>query len=248
MQALTVTRPPAAAGMAWLNTGFRLFSPNVVPWMGMTAAFFMVAFALSLIPLLGPAMLELLSPFMVAAYMAAAEAAQRGQPTGLIHIGAGYFRGRNALLVIGVAYMLASLLVGLVVKLIAGDALPQFLALMADPQAADAAQLREVLDAITPALLVGSLMFVPLLMATWFAPALALFHGFAPDKALLWSFWACLVNWRPFMVYGLLLSLAAMVAVIIPFGLGFLVLMPVAMTSTYAAYQGVFVPREDAPV
>ena len=245
MRALSVTRPPAGAAMQWLKTGFRLFTPAVVPWMGMSAAFFLAAFGIGLIPMAGPLALELLSPFLVAAYMAAAQAAERGEPTGLIHVGAGFYRGRNALLVIGVVYLVAHLVVGQVMTLIGGDAVERLLALSVRPQEMDPEEMRAVLDRAMPALLTGALLFTPLLMATWFAPALALFEGFPPGKAMFWSLWACLVNWRPMILYGLLLSLLGMVALVIPFGLGLLLFLPLAMTSTYAAYRAQFVARAE---
>lgn len=243
MTALTVTRPPAGAAMAWMRTGYRLFTPAVVPWMGMSAAFFLAAFGLGLIPIVGPLAIELASPFLVAAYMAAAEAAERGEPTGLIHFGAGFYRGRRALGVIGVVYLVAHLLVGQVMTWIGGDAVERLLALSLRPQEMDPDEIRAVLDRALPALLAATVLYAPLLMATWFAPALALFESFPPGKAMFWSLWACLVNWRPLLLYGLLLTLLGMVALLIPFGLGLLLFLPLAMTSTYAAYRDQFVPR-----
>jgi uncharacterized membrane protein len=244
MRALSVTRPPAAAAMAWMKTGFALFTPAAVPWMGMSAAFFLAAFAISLIPMVGPLALELLSPFLVAAYMAAAQAAERGEPTGLIHVGVGFQRGRHALLVIGVVYLVAHLVVGQVMTLIGGDAVERLVAQSVRPQEMDPEQMRALLDQAMPALLTGTLLFTPLLMATWFAPALVLFEAFPPGKAMFWSLWACLVNWRPMLLYGLLLSLLGVVALLIPLGLGLLLFLPLAMTSTYAAYRTQFVNKE----
>lgn len=50
------------------------------------------------------------------------------------------------------------------------------------------------------------------------------------------------MNWRAILVYSLLLGLAGMIALIIPFGLGLLVFVPWTLTSTYAAYQDIFTP------
>lgn len=243
MRALSVTRPPAGAAVVWMKTGFRLFTTAVVPWMGMSAAFFLAAFGISLIPVVGPLALELLSPFLVAAYMAAAQAAERHEPTGLIHVGAGFYRGRDALLIIGVVYLVAHLVVGQVMTFIGGDAVERFLTLSVRPQEMDPEEMRALLDRALPAMLTGAVLFTPLLMATWFAPALALFDDFPPGKAMFWSLWACLVNWRPMVLYGLLLSLLGMLALIIPLGLGLLLFLPMAMTSTYAAYRTQFVPK-----
>ncbi len=37
----------------------------------------------------------------------------------------------------------------------------------------------------------------------WFAPALVHWHAMSPAKALFFSFFACLRNWRAFAVYAL---------------------------------------------
>lgn len=244
MNRLGLSRPPAMAATEWIRTGFRLFTPAVIPWMGMSAAFFLAAYGVSLIPMAGPLLLELASPFLVAAYMAAARAVERGEPTGLVHVAAGWQRGRQALLAIGVVYMVAHVLVGQAMVLVGGDAIERLMQLAARPQEMDPAEAQAVLDQALPALLTGAVLFTPLLMATWFAPALALFDAFPAGKALYWSLWACLVNWRPMLLYGLILSLLAMLALIIPLGLGLLLFLPLAMTSTYAAYRTQFVPRE----
>lgn len=244
MRALSVTRPPAAAGVEWIRIGIRLFKPAAIPWMGMSAAFLLVIMGLGMLPVVGALLVQLLTPFMVAAYMAAAEAAEGGAPTGLVHVGAGFYRGRNALLILGLVQLAAGLLVGLVVSAIGGEAIHTLMEQLTHPEALDAQTLRTALDQATPALLLGSALLTPVFMATWFAPALALFDDFPANKAMLWSLWACLVNWRPFLVYALLLTLMLMVAVLIPFGLGLLLFVPIAMTSTYAAYRGQFVPRQ----
>lgn len=244
MSALGLFRPPALAAMEWMRGGFRLFTPAVIPWMGMSAAFFLAAYGVSLIPMAGPLLLELASPFLVAAYMAAARAVERSEPTGLIHVAAGWQHGRQALLVIGGVYMVAHVVVGQAMLLVGGEAIERLMQLATRPQEMDPAEAQTVLDQALPALLTGSALFTPVLMATWFAPALALFDGFPAGKALYWSLWACLVNWRPMLLYGLMLSLLALFALIIPLGLGLLLFLPLAMTSTYAAYRMQFVPRE----
>jgi hypothetical protein len=52
-----------------------------------------------------------------------------------------------------------------------------------------------------PALIVAIFM-VPVLMAWWFAPILAAWHRQPLGKSLFFSFVACSMNWRPFVVYG----------------------------------------------
>ncbi|HSF48641.1 MAG TPA: hypothetical protein VLA73_09785, partial [Burkholderiales bacterium] len=53
------------------------------------------------------------------------------------------------------------------------------------------------------------------------------------------SFNACLANIAPFLLYGVILFIAALAA-IIPFGLGLLILVPTLFGSIYASYLDVF--------
>jgi uncharacterized membrane protein len=80
---------------------------------------------------------------------------------------------------------------------------------------------------------------VPLYMATWFAPALIVSHDLAPAAALKASFYACLKNWLPFLVYGVVLLVLGLAAAI-PLGLGYLVLVPVLVASVYTSYRDIF--------
>jgi uncharacterized membrane protein len=89
------------------------------------------------------------------------------------------------------------------------------------------------------ALLLVAGLSVPLYMATWFAPALIVLHDQAPGAALKASFFACLRNWIPFLVYGVVLFVLCLVAAI-PAGLGYLVLIPVLIASVYTSYRDIF--------
>jgi uncharacterized membrane protein len=76
-------------------------------------------------------------------------------------------------------------------------------------------------------------------MAIWFAPPLVMFRNVAPLEAMKASFRVCLKNLMPFLVYGVVL-LVLFVLAAIPFGLGFLVLIPVLIGAQYASYLDLF--------
>ena len=75
--------------------------------------------------------------------------------------------------------------------------------------------------------------------AYWFAPALVIMHDMKPVAAMKASFFACFRNFFTMVVYGIVMFVAGIIAVI-PFGLGMLVWVPVAITSTYVAYRQIF--------
>jgi uncharacterized membrane protein len=89
------------------------------------------------------------------------------------------------------------------------------------------------------AFLLITALTIPVNMALWFAPALVLLRDQPASGALLQSFRACLKNLIPFLLYGFILFVLALLASI-PAGLGWLVLGPVVIGSTYAAYRDIF--------
>jgi hypothetical protein len=246
MSPITVSRPPAIAGLAWIKEGWRLFKLAPIPWTGMTALVFLVLMGLGMLPVAGALLVHVLSPFVVAGYLAASRGGSRGEPITFVYLGAGWREGRNALLVIGVAYMLITLLIFSLVGFLTGGDLEALLRQAQNPAALDPEEAQRMVATAMPALGLGTVLFAPLLMATWFSPGLVLFERFPAGRAMWWSLWACAVNWRPILYYSLILGLAGIVAVLIPFGLGLLVFVPWTLTSTYAAYCDIFTPVEGA--
>jgi hypothetical protein len=244
MKPITVARPNAATGLFWIKEGWRLFKLAPVPWMGMTAFAFMLLIGLSMIPLVGRFAVELLTPFLAAGYFSAARAAQEGELVSFIHLGAGIQNGRDALLRIGLAYLVASLLIFVIVGHLTGTDLRELMQALQDPTALSEPEFNRLMTTALPAVMLLSLLYVPVVMATWFAPGLALFDGFSATQALWWSLWAGWVNWRPILYYGLVVGVLGMGALMIPFGLGLLAFMPLATISSYVAYRMIFVPVE----
>lgn len=245
MNSLTISHSPAVAGLTWIKEGWRLFMLAPIPWTGMTALVFLVLMMLGMLPIVGVYGVHVLSPFIVAGYMAASRGGSQGETISFIFLAAGWRESRNTLLIVGVLYMAATLLIFLLVKSVTGGDMDGLMAEAQNPQSLTPEQAERFLATAMPAMALGSLLFAPLLMATWFSPALILFERFPAGRALWWSLWACWVNWRAILVYSLLLGLAGIIALIIPLGLGLLVFVPWTLTSTYAAYQDIFTPTPE---
>jgi uncharacterized membrane protein len=245
MTPISISRPPAAAAFVWIKEGWNLFKQAPVPWMGMTALVFMVILGISMIPVLGRHLIEALSPFLVAGYFSASRAGLAGETVSFVHLAAGLRGERNSLLRLGLIYMVCSLLIFLLVKHFTGGDLQTLLQQTENPADMTPELANQIVATALPALTLAMLLFTPLIMATWFSPGLALFDGFAPWKAMWWSLWACWVNWRPLLYYSLVMGLFGMVAIVIPYGLGMLVFLPVTLISTYVAYCAIFTPIED---
>jgi uncharacterized membrane protein len=150
----------------------------------------------------------------------------------IAHLFAGFQSHLNPLVVIGALYLAGMFAIVLVASIFTGGA-----AFTLWKSGADAGV---AVSSILFIVLIVLLLMIPLIMAVWFAPALATLHDVAPVDALKLSFRGCMRNMLPFLVYGVVGLLLAFAATI-PFGLGWLVLLPVLAGSAYASYRDIFV-------
>jgi uncharacterized membrane protein len=83
------------------------------------------------------------------------------------------------------------------------------------------------------------ILSIPVIMATWFAPALVFFHNMKPVDAMKASFEAGIKNWMAMSFFGIILMIMAFFAML-PIGLGLLLLLPVFSGAVYASYRDIF--------
>ena len=221
----------AARGLAWLAQGWSIFRQAPAVWIGISVIAVVLFLILAFVPVLGQLGSTLLSILFAGGIMLGCRDLDRGRPLTVGHLFAGMQTHLSPLLVIGALYLAALFVMFLVVSLVGGGS---FFAVMTGAAVAGAA----VASVILTALVVG-LLLAPLAMAVWFAPALAVLHGVAPVQSMQSSFRGCLRNIVPFLVYGVVIFILAMLASV-PFGLGWLVLLPVLAGSVYAGYKDIF--------
>lgn len=227
----------ASQGFQWVAAGFRLYRKNPLLLSAAFGVLFGTVMALGLIPVVGGSLSELASPLMVAGFMAAYRALDDGNELELPQFLAGVQGPAIPLMAVGAVQLLGTLLIGQVMLGMGFD--PQALMAAAQTQQ-DPAEMQAVLNRSLPALLTGMALFTPLIMATWFAPALILFGGARPTTALGVSLRAVAKNWAAMLVNGLALGAVLILAALVPLLLGLLVAMPVLFGSLYASYQAIF--------
>jgi hypothetical protein len=241
-------------GAQWLIDGWRMFRAAPLGWFALVFAYWFLITVASLVPFLGVALASALVPVFSVGFMAAARATSHGASIELSLLFDGFRVERRAMALLGVAYF-ASLALVLGGSALADDgALATWMLTGARPD-------ETVLESggFLGALVLASLLYLPVMAAFWFAPPLAAWHSTGALKALFFSFVACLINWRPFLVYG---AVAALVTLVIPlvlltvlmFALGdasrlpvaalafplLLVVLPTLFASFYASYRDVF--------
>lgn len=234
-------------GFHWVAAGFLLYRKTPLLLSAAFGVLFGVVMALGLIPVVGGSLSELASPLMVAGFMAAYRALDDGRELELPQFLAGVQGPAIPLMAVGAVQLLGTLLIGKIMLGMGFD--PQAIVTAAQSQQ-DPAAMQAMLNQAVPAVFTGLVLFTPLIMATWFAPALILFGGARPATALGVSLKAVARNWPAMLVNGLTLGLLLFLAALVPMLLGLLVAMPVLFGSLYASYQAIFAVWADdaAPI
>ena len=259
MQALTL---PAAQGWRWLSDGFRLFRKNHLMLTFLVISYWMLMALVNIIPVLGTVITTLCIPAFSVSLMNACRNIDRAAPLTPQLLFSGFHNNLRALLMLGAIYLAAT------VAILADSALADDGALMAMMLAGQKPDAEVVANgSLLFAAQIALLLLCPLVMAYWYAPVLAGWHGLPPVKALFFSFVACLRNWRAFLVYSLSIGILAtlvpaliigVLAALLPDGaslvmvamsiLAVLVLAPTLFASFYVSYRDVFVnidPTDD---
>lgn len=237
---------PAGAGMRWVSSGWKLFTRAPLMWIISIVLLFLAAIALNFVRYVGSLAFQLLQGVIAAGFMVACHSLTQGGDFELEHLVAGFRTRFKDLLLLGVIFVVGGLLIVLVFALFVGVSVVTTIMSGSD-ESALAAILASSLSLLL-GMLVAMLLTVPLLAAYWFAPALIVLNGMKPVPAMKASFHGCFRNFMPFLVYSIVMLVLAILAAI-PVGLGFLVWIPLAISSTYTAYRGIFTDEDaEAPL
>ena len=245
----------ATHGPAWLLEGWNLFRVAPLAWLALLLAYWLLMTLISLAPFVGVAVASVLVPAFSVGFMAAARAASRRAGVELTLLFDGFRHAQRAQLILGAVY-LACLTLVLGGGALADDGALARWMLTGRRPANEVLQSEEFLAALVSC----AALYTPVMMMFWFAPPLAAWHSASPAKALFYSFFACLSNWRAFLAYG---AAAALVTLVVPFvlvvtlrtlvgGASFAwlafpllgVMLPTLFASFYASYRDVFASPE----
>ncbi len=220
----------AGRGWSWIVEGWALFKESPLIWIVIFILFMFILLAVQFVPLLGGIAGILLAPILGAGLMIGARAVHQGEALEIGHLFAGFRERTGTLAVVGLLYLAGTAVIVLAMVMLMGASI---LGAMGG-SSMEALGLGVVLG-----ILVAAALSIPLVMAYWFAPALVALNGYSAFEAMKTSFSVCLKNILPFLVYGLVGMVLAVLATI-PLGLGWFVLAPLGIASMYASYRDIF--------
>ena len=190
---------PAKQGLVWVKQGIRTFWRQPLAFTGLFFLFMAWVSVLSMVPFIGAALALLVLPAATLGLMVATEQAASGKfpmPTVmLVAFRAGQQR-LKAMMLLGGLYALSFLAVMAISALVDGGG-------FAKVYLANAPITPEVVNDtdFQTAMWLTTIMYVPLSMLFWHAPALVHWHGVPPVKSLFFSAIACWRNLGAFAVY-----------------------------------------------
>ena len=222
---------PAGRGAGWILEGFNYFKAGPLGWIAFVIVLFiisffnpLISFFSSLVSIVGGLLYEVLASILLGGLMLGCRAVDTAGRFQFRHVFSGFGSDKvGQLALVGVIDIIASVLIfSLVALMIFIQFGGEVLALIWDSQSAE--QQAEGIDALSGApfigkgglllldLLVGMALFLPIMMATWMAPALIVLEKVNAVPAMILSFRACLVNIIPLLVCGVV----ALILLIIP--------------------------------
>ena len=239
-----------------MAAGWQLYRLSPGMWTLLVFTWWILIAVFNQIPYVGPIGTTVALPAFMMGFMAMCEELQHGRPLrpALLFVG---FRSRlPSLIALGIFYVVAILIVLWVSSWFDQGALLDW---MMWAKAPPEISLRD--GSLYQALLIATALSVPVFAAFWFAPILAAWDGMSAGKSLFYSFFACLRNWRAFLLYGVvvafyglafsvLVTVASIASGFHPAAVrGFmlaatLILMPALFASFYVAYRDIFPPPE----
>ncbi len=230
-------------GGAWISRGWAMFTDAPLLWIVCLIIFLVIYIVVNLVPIIGTFAAYALFGLLAGGLMLGAHAQHGGRPLEIKDLFSGFKEPHLLpLLVVGLLYMAAWIILivfaGLLFAMLLG-ASGAIGALISGDSGAVAGMIAGAGLGAVLILLIVLAAAVPIFMAFWFAPALVAINKVAPMDALAMSFSACIKNFLPFLIYGLIFLVIFIIGMI-PLGLGLLVVVPLMYTSTYTAYRDIF--------
>ena len=189
---------PARQGLQWAWMGIRTFWKQPLAMSGLFFLFMALVSLVSMLPLVGGAVALVLMPTFTAGLMAATQVASEGRFPMPSTLWSALRQGprRTPMLQLGALYAAGFLvLMGLSMLVDGGQFARMYLG--GEPIRPELVQA----PSFQAALWVSMLLYVPLSMLFWHAPALVFWQGVPPAKSLFFSWMACWRNKGAFMVY-----------------------------------------------
>lgn len=230
----------ASWGISWISHAFTMFREQFLVWLGIGVVYLLIALVGGYLFIVNLA-LFLVTFVFIGGIIKGCQAQDLGRELRFDHLFSAFRTHFKPLIILSLLYIVAfiAIMIPTVIVLVG------MLYLFGDVNGTNEALVNGrismgVLTGMTGASIVGTLLLIPAIMAIWFAPALIVLHDIKPVQAMKMSIKGCLKNIVPFLVFGIVGPIIAILGVTLTLGLGFVVLIPVGMITYYTSYRDVW--------
>ena len=230
-----VAELPARRGAGWLAASFELFRRAPVAWIGLSMGWVAITFALLILIPFGIIIANLLQPAFSASFAITAYRASAGEPVRPSDLFSGFRRNMGALLKVGAVLLVAELAISIIMVMLGFPVRGA-----ADEQITMAEYAQVIGDNLWLVFLALGLNAL-VRGALWFAAPLISLQGMGAAQAMRWSLYAAIANLGAMLIYGAALFVLFFLGAI-PWALGLILVIPVAVISTFVSYREVFEP------
>lgn len=218
----------------WLRQGWAIFMAHPAIWLGCALLMLVSLLAISIVPLFGQLAVNMLLPMYAAGLLHICRRQSDGADPEIADLFAGFRHNAGSLVTVGLIYTAGIFGVAAFgVLLVSGGVLGGVIT----------GRVGGIGIALGGVMLAGILVLIlslPIIMATWFAPALIYFHDMKPVPAMKASLAAGARNWLAMSVFGIFLMVAIFFA-LLPLAIGMLLVLPVFSGASYASYRDIFI-------
>ena len=197
------TRYEARHGIAWLKQAYVLFSRKRLPWIMLLLTYYILLKLLLYVPYVGPYAISILKPVFAVGLLAAAWTQERGGTPQLNQLFQGFRANLGSLLPIGIFFVVGVTAAVFASSLIDNGKLLDLLSNAGGTMTEEDFTAALADGALQAGMLFSALLTLPILIATWWAPALVVFQNAGAGTALAVSFRAAIANFRPLAIYAL---------------------------------------------
>jgi hypothetical protein len=225
-----------AHGLRWLSEAFIYFKRSPGPWV-LTCIFgFVILVVLSFIPFVNM-LISLTTYIWIGGILMGCKAQHEGEKFDVKYLFRGFQEKLGELLGLGAVMFVANILL---IAVSFGSFLPQMMGIGGD--------FKQLVNEYGLAvfgvpIFVYLALLIPIIMMSWFAPALICLGNVRIFKAMRMSFLGCLKNVLPMTFYSLVLMVAMIIASI-PLLLGWLILVPVTYASFFTSFLDIYTSPE----
>lgn len=227
----------AGWGVSWITNAFALFKEQFLLWIGIGVVYMIIMAVTSAIPIIN-LVFSIVSFVFLGGIIKGCAAQASGKELRFDHLFSAFSTHLKPLIILFLLYIVAIIIAIIPVGIV--FVIAHMLSSAGSINVAADQISSGTIIALVLASLFAILLFLSLVMAVWFAPALIVLHNIRPTEAMKMSIKGSLKNVWPLFIFFLVGPIIALLVFVFTLGIGLLALIPIGMITYYTSYRDIW--------